>query len=108
VEDGSLGRLINDNHRKPNCRPKVQVVDGKPHLVFFAIKDISYGEELLFDYGDTGNFPWREVRYNLVFYDPKTFIFETSSQMSFGSKLNPTTFDEIHYILRLLVMDTYT
>ena len=30
--DASLGRLVNDEHKKPNYKIKVIEVDGKPHL----------------------------------------------------------------------------
>ncbi|KAL2076509.1 hypothetical protein ACEWY4_027894 [Coilia grayii] len=59
MEDGSLGRLANDDHVCPNCRMKRILVDGKPHLCLFAAKDIHRGEEITYDYGDN-NWPWRE------------------------------------------------
>lgn len=62
-EDDSYGRLLNDEHKWPNCRPKVLEVDKRPHLCFFALTDLNINDELLYDYGDMGNFPWREVRY---------------------------------------------
>ncbi|XP_052425570.1 N-lysine methyltransferase KMT5A-A-like [Carassius gibelio] len=31
-EDGSLVRLVNDNHKNPNCVMKKIIVDNKPHL----------------------------------------------------------------------------
>lgn len=57
-EDGSLGRLINDDHVNPNSKIKTIRVDGKPHLCLFAIKDISPGEEITYNYGDS-DWPWR-------------------------------------------------
>ncbi|XP_048829709.1 uncharacterized protein LOC125724016 isoform X2 [Brienomyrus brachyistius] len=59
IEDGSFGRLVNDDHRNPNCRMKVIKVDGKPHLCLFALRDIKEGEEITYDYG-TNDWPWRE------------------------------------------------
>lgn len=57
-----LGRFVNDAPRKTaNCSPKALFVDGKPHVVFFAVKDIKAGEELSFDYGG-GPLPWRNVK----------------------------------------------
>ncbi|XP_067311201.1 uncharacterized protein [Pseudorasbora parva] len=58
VENGSLGRLVNDDHVKPNCRMKKNVADGKPHLVLFALKNIERGDELTYDYGGS-DWPWR-------------------------------------------------
>nr|XP_043897462.1 uncharacterized protein LOC122779330 isoform X2 [Solea senegalensis]XP_043897463.1 uncharacterized protein LOC122779330 isoform X2 [Solea senegalensis]XP_043897464.1 uncharacterized protein LOC122779330 isoform X2 [Solea senegalensis]XP_043897465.1 uncharacterized protein LOC122779330 isoform X2 [Solea senegalensis] len=57
-EDNSLGRLVNDQHKGPNCRMKKIDVDGKPHLCLFAIKDINEGEEITYDYGGD-DCPWR-------------------------------------------------
>ncbi|XP_060783636.1 uncharacterized protein LOC132890622 [Neoarius graeffei] len=59
MEDGSLGRLVNDDHVHPNCRMKRVLVGGKPHLCLFAARDIHRGEEITYDYGDS-NWPWRE------------------------------------------------
>ncbi|KAI3354602.1 hypothetical protein L3Q82_019106, partial [Scortum barcoo] len=57
-EDGSLGRLISDEHVNPNSKMKTIKIDGKPHLCLFALKDISPGEEITYNYGDF-NWPWR-------------------------------------------------
>ncbi|TKS64906.1 N-lysine methyltransferase KMT5A [Collichthys lucidus] len=57
-EDGSFGRLVNDEHRHPNCRMKKIEVEGKPHLCLFALKDIKDGEEITYDYGGD-DCPWR-------------------------------------------------
>ncbi|XP_036431265.1 uncharacterized protein LOC118811210 [Colossoma macropomum] len=59
VEDKSLGRLVNDEHKKPNCKIKVVEVDGTPHLCLFALRDISPGEEITYNYGDS-DWPWRK------------------------------------------------
>ena len=57
-EDGSLGRLVNDNHIDPNAKMKYLTVQGKPHLCLFALRDISPGEEIAYNYGDS-DWPWR-------------------------------------------------
>ena len=57
-EDGTLGRLANDNHRNPNCRVKKIVVKGTPHLCLFAVKEIFPEEEITYNYGDSA-WPWR-------------------------------------------------
>ncbi|XP_059377190.1 histone-lysine N-methyltransferase set-1-like [Carassius carassius] len=56
--DGSLGRLVNDDHINPNSRIKTIRVDGKPHLCLFATRSICPGEEIPYDYGDS-DWPWR-------------------------------------------------
>uniref|UniRef100_A0AAZ1WYI0 SET domain-containing protein n=2 Tax=Oreochromis aureus TaxID=47969 RepID=A0AAZ1WYI0_OREAU len=57
-EDGSLGRLVNDDHVSPNSKMRTIAVNGKPHLCLFAIKDIKPGEEITYNYGDS-DWPWR-------------------------------------------------
>lgn len=57
-EDGSLGRLVNDDHINPNAKMKYLTLQGKPHLCLFAIRDINQGEEITYNYGDS-NWPWR-------------------------------------------------
>lgn len=50
-ETDRLGRLI--NHSKTgNCQTKLHPIDGTPHLILVASKDIAADEELLYDYGD--------------------------------------------------------
>ncbi|XP_053224495.1 N-lysine methyltransferase KMT5A [Podarcis raffonei] len=50
-ETHRLGRLI--NHSKcGNCQTKLHDIDGTPHLILVASRDIKAGEELLYDYGD--------------------------------------------------------
>ncbi|XP_014873036.1 uncharacterized protein LOC106936497 [Poecilia latipinna] len=58
-EDGSLGRLVNDNHKSPNCTMEKIIVNNKPHLCLFAIKKIEIGTEIDYNYGDS-KWPWRE------------------------------------------------
>uniref|UniRef100_A0A452S001 [histone H4]-lysine(20) N-methyltransferase n=1 Tax=Ursus americanus TaxID=9643 RepID=A0A452S001_URSAM len=61
-ETNRLGRLI--NHSKcGNCQTKLHDIDGVPHLILIASRDIKAGEELLYDYGDRSRasieaYPW--------------------------------------------------
>ncbi|XP_061784080.1 lysine methyltransferase 5Ab isoform X1 [Nerophis lumbriciformis] len=51
IETSRLGRLI--NHSKAgNCHTKLHAIDGVPHLILVASRDIQANEELLYDYGD--------------------------------------------------------
>ncbi|XP_069789612.1 N-lysine methyltransferase KMT5A-A isoform X2 [Narcine bancroftii] len=50
-ESTRLGRLINHS-KNGNCQTKLHDVDGKPHLILVASRNIENGEELLYDYGD--------------------------------------------------------
>lgn len=59
LEDQSLGRLVNDQHRNPNCKMRTIAVDGMPQLCLFAIRDIMPGEEVTYNYGDS-DWPWRK------------------------------------------------
>ncbi|XP_057687303.1 N-lysine methyltransferase KMT5A-A-like [Corythoichthys intestinalis] len=58
-EDDSLGRLVNDDHKHPNCKMKMIVTEGKPHLCLFALRDLDVGEEITYDYGPA-DWPWRK------------------------------------------------
>ena len=71
-EDGSLGRLVNDDHINPNAKMKYLTVQGKPHLCLFAIRDIGPGEEITYNYGDS-DWPWRSkvVKILLCDVDPQ-------------------------------------
>ncbi|KAL1252319.1 hypothetical protein QQF64_020115 [Cirrhinus molitorella] len=57
-DDGSLGRLCNDNHKSPNCSMKKIIVNNRPHLCLFAVKRIEIGCEIEYNYGDA-QWPWR-------------------------------------------------
>ncbi|XP_036961817.1 uncharacterized protein LOC119023775 isoform X4 [Acanthopagrus latus] len=59
-EDDSLGRLVNDGHKSPNCKMKKLTVQGKPHLCLFAIEDIQAESEITYDYGES-QWPWRAL-----------------------------------------------
>ena len=59
LEDKSLGRLVNDEHKNPNCKMQTIQVDNMPHLCLFAIRDIVPGEEVTYNYGDS-DWPWRK------------------------------------------------
>ncbi|XP_045171126.1 N-lysine methyltransferase KMT5A-like [Mercenaria mercenaria] len=52
AESGKLGRLLNHSKTKGNCHTKLVDVRGQPYLILVASRDISEGEELLYDYGD--------------------------------------------------------
>ncbi|XP_064595526.1 LOW QUALITY PROTEIN: histone-lysine N-methyltransferase 2A-like [Liolophura sinensis] len=54
---GSAARFINHSC-EPNCYSKVINVDGKKHIVIFAMRPIKKGEELTYDY----KFPIEEVK----------------------------------------------
>nr|AAI53937.1 Setd8b protein [Danio rerio]AAI54606.1 Setd8b protein [Danio rerio] len=50
-ETERLGRLINHS-KNGNLQTKLHEIDGTPHLIFLASRDIRADEELLYDYGD--------------------------------------------------------
>ncbi|KAM4726197.1 histone-lysine N-methyltransferase set-1-like [Anableps anableps] len=72
IEDGSLGRLVNDNHKSPNCTMKKIIVNDQPHLCLFAIKQIEIGIEIDYNYGDS-KWPWREKAPAAVVEPARTF-----------------------------------
>ena len=62
----TVGRYISHNRDFPNvvCQKVFEEIDdGRPHLIFFAKRDISIGEEISYEYGDfsqesTDNHSW--------------------------------------------------
>ena len=61
-----LGRFVNDSV-KGNCVMKKEVFQGVPHLCLYAIRDIPYGEELRYNYGEEG-LQWRKLVGAIVIY----------------------------------------
>ncbi|XP_033730884.1 N-lysine methyltransferase KMT5A-A-like [Pecten maximus] len=66
-EDDTFGRLINDNHKNPNCRAKVFESDGQPQIVFKATRYIQKDEEICYNYGP-GPYPWRTKVVSLYIF----------------------------------------
>uniref|UniRef100_A0A9J8B6L0 SET domain-containing protein n=1 Tax=Cyprinus carpio carpio TaxID=630221 RepID=A0A9J8B6L0_CYPCA len=79
-EDGTLGRLINDNHKSPNCTMKKIIVNVTPHLCLFAVKKIEIGSEIEYNYGDS-QWPWRkkEPKQQTSVIETKTSLTDHSS-----------------------------
>ncbi|CAB1352203.1 unnamed protein product [Coregonus sp. 'balchen'] len=50
-ETGRMGRLINHS-KNGNCQTKLHDINGIPHLILVASREVDEGEELLYDYGD--------------------------------------------------------
>ncbi|MCI4392530.1 hypothetical protein PGIGA_G00146920 [Pangasianodon gigas] len=50
-ETNRLGRLINHS-KNGNCQTRLHNINGVPHLILVASRDIKAEEELLYDYGD--------------------------------------------------------
>lgn len=51
-DTGRFGRLVNHSRKNPNCDMKMLVIEKVPKLILFAAKNIKYGEEIVYDYGD--------------------------------------------------------
>ena len=51
-EDGTLGRLINHSVTQANVLLRIIEIQRKPRLYFEALRDLTSGEELLYDYGE--------------------------------------------------------
>ncbi|XP_075338231.1 histone-lysine N-methyltransferase set-1-like [Odontesthes bonariensis] len=83
LEDQSLGRLVNDQHKAPTCKMRTIQVDGMPHLCLFALRDIVPGEEITYNYGES-DWPWRK-------------------QISTSPVAAPSTGDDTNSSLQLLV-----
>lgn len=63
VNDSSLGRLVNDEHRLSKINSKMKIVidaEEQPHLCLFATRKIIISEEIRYSYGTEDlSFPWR-------------------------------------------------
>lgn len=59
-DDGSYGRLLNDEWKHPNARPEVADVDGQHYIAFYASRPIQRGEEITYSYNNSIGFPWRK------------------------------------------------
>ena len=51
-ETERLGRLLNHSKLEGNCQTKLFEINGLPHLILVASRDIKCDEELCFDYGE--------------------------------------------------------
>lgn len=78
IEDGSFGRLINDNNKNPNCVAKVLYNEGIPCVGFFAAARIAPGQELRYCYGK-GDYLWRRKVRNTS-SEPDTILDRTSHE----------------------------
>ncbi|KAK0144115.1 N-lysine methyltransferase KMT5A-A [Merluccius polli] len=82
-EDGSLGRLANDDHKSPNCVMKKVLVNDRVHLCLFAVRNIEPGTEIVYNYGDS-KWPWRKKENledaNVVSDEPKLFPDHVTTQ----------------------------
>ena len=47
-----FGKYINHSKTAPNLHASKIVIDGKPRLIFTALRDITQDEELYYDYGE--------------------------------------------------------
>uniref|UniRef100_A0A9J7Z745 SET domain-containing protein n=1 Tax=Cyprinus carpio carpio TaxID=630221 RepID=A0A9J7Z745_CYPCA len=86
-EDGSLGRLVNDEHKNPTCKMRIITVNQQPHLCLFAVQDIKPGEEITYSYGDS-DWPWRAKRSSPA---PVTATSSSSSPVRRSSSPAPVT-----------------
>ena len=51
-DDGRAGRYINHSKSALNLLPKVIEAPDGPHIAFFAARNISAEQEVLYDYGE--------------------------------------------------------
>ncbi|CAL8235805.1 unnamed protein product [Arctogadus glacialis] len=92
-EDGSLGRLVNDANRSPNCKMRKMTVQCKPDLCLFAIENIQAESEITYNYGES-LWPWRALAPSGVIpahasADPKVNQRSTSSFQQTPSGMIP-------------------
>ena len=68
-----MARLCNDEIKHPNSVMKKVVDDGRVYLCLFALRDLTAGDEVRYDYGPDkhGSMPWRKVSV-LYYFSPLT------------------------------------
>lgn len=58
--DGHICQFVNDGSEDANSSMKLKVFNGKEYLCLYAIRDITDGEEILYNYGcDEKSLWWR-------------------------------------------------
>ncbi|XP_065643165.1 uncharacterized protein LOC136074851 [Hydra vulgaris] len=63
THSSGFGKYVNDAHEKfANCRPKTFILNNVLHLFFFAKVFLPVGIELRYDYGDSKNQEWRQLK----------------------------------------------
>lgn len=74
-----LGRLINhgDKPKDRNSKLRVLSISNRPHLCFFATRDIAFGEQILYDYGIP--VPWVRV-FSVLIYSRANFSNDHNSE----------------------------
>lgn len=82
-ETGRLGRLINHS-KNGNCQTKLHDINGVPHLILIASRNIDEGEELLYDYGDRSKasiaaHPWLKY-WSKGFLETPLFLFSSCTK----------------------------
>lgn len=45
------GRMLNCDRKTPNVIPRIKIIHERPHILFYARRDIQKNKELLFNYG---------------------------------------------------------
>ena len=59
-DSNSIARMVNDSTgKRANCKMKKLMIDEKPRLCLYALRDLVVGEQLLYDYGVV-DLPWRK------------------------------------------------
>ncbi|KAK0140881.1 N-lysine methyltransferase KMT5A [Merluccius polli] len=96
-EDGSLGRLANDDHKSPNCVMKV-IVNDRVHLCLFAVRSTEPGTEIVYNYGDS-NWPWRKKENlenaTVVSDEPKLFPDHVTNQGNLPAQIPQIALNDI-------------
>ncbi|WAR27814.1 hypothetical protein MAR_013518 [Mya arenaria] len=84
-----VGRIINDEHKKTNCKVRLEEMKGKDVIAVYTIKDITKGSELRFDYGDKQEYWGKKNDKKPVLY-PEPTVFanpDVHKGTCMGSKL---------------------
>ena len=86
--------MVNDSRDQPNSKMKKGIVNGKPILSLFALKQISPSEEILYDYG-CEDLWWRNVSTVFLKHAVKLYNYKNSKLYSTGIETKDPTLPSV-------------
>ena len=87
---GNKSRFVNHNEgHLNNCIIELTEISKKEYIVFKAKRDIEFGEELFFDYGDSYTLNWKYIYKHMYSFMMKVYE-KKRSQIKMKNKLKST------------------
>ena len=92
---GNKSRFVNHNEgHLNNCVIELTEISKKEYIVFKAKRDIEFGEELFFDYGDSYTLNWKYVYKHMYSFMMKVFD-KKKAHRKIRTKLNTTLHQKV-------------